>query len=271
MTGRDLRAPRLRPLPIGAGPLAAEDVLWQRGGRLRDSVVAGAHELVTDVLDRTGACLALELGAGRGMLTDHLVAAGCEVEAVTASDAGAAILRHRFRHNPRVKVLHDPDHRGIGTGRPLGAAVCVSPLPLESDYLLTLRQVVARLRPAGSLLCTHVPPTRTARRRLGLVLGKGIGIPRQIGRNGLAVAEAPWAGCFGRAYSGWSLPPHPEYAGPPSGLTAEYLACFLRKRFRYVDIRYHTALPRMVRSSRLYGFPPPAFTIMASDLRHTSS
>jgi SAM-dependent methyltransferase len=267
MTSTDRRAPRLRPVPLGTGALAAEDVLWLRDQHLRDSVVAGAHELVTDVLDRTGACLALELGAGRGMLTDHLAAAGCEVEAVTASDAGAAILRHRFRHNPRVRVLHDPDHRGLATGRPLGAALCVSALQLDPDYLLILRQLIARLRPGGSLLCTNVPPAQPARRRLGLMVGKGLGIPRPVGRGRIRAAGAPlWAGPQGQALSGYDLPPYSEYAGPRSGLTAEYLATFLQKRFRHIDVRYHTSRQRMALSTRLCGFAPPPFTIMASDL-----
>ncbi|RAG85742.1 hypothetical protein DN069_09530 [Streptacidiphilus pinicola] len=266
MTRTDPRT-RLRPLPLGIPPVAGEDVLWLRGQSLRDAVVAGAHELVTDVLDRTGSCLAMELGAGRGRLTDHLVAAGCEVEAVTASDPGAAILRHRFRHNPRVRVIHDADHRDFATGRPLGAAVCVSALPLDPDYLFTVRLLISRLRPGGSLLCTHVPPPQSARRKFGLVIGKGLGIPRQIGKGGNLVARPPWAGCLGPAYAGCDLPPHPEYAGPPSGLTAEYLAAFLQKRFRYVDVRYHSVFPRMVRSTTLRGFAPSAFTILAVDLR----
>lgn len=269
MTGTDARTPRLRPLPVGARPLAAEDVLWLRGQSMRDSVVAGAHELVTDVLDRTGSCLALDLGAGRGMLTDHLVAAGCEVEAVTASDAGAALLRHRFRHNPRVRVLHDPDHRAFAVGRPLGAAVCVSALPLDPDYLLTIRQLIARIRPGGSLLCTHVPPPQAARRKMGLVLGRSIGIPQQIAWEGdRRSTGTPWTGCLGPGFSGREFAPLPSYAGPPSGLTAEYLATFLQKRFRYVDIRYHTSVPWLVRCVRRCGFPPSAFTVLASDLRN---
>lgn len=270
MKGTDPRTPRLRPLPVDARPLGAEDVLWLRGQGIRDSVVAGAHELVTDVLDRTGSCLALELGAGRGMLTDHLVAAGCEVEAVTASDAGAAILRHRFRHNPRVRVIHDPDHRDLADGRPLGAAVCVSALPLDPDYLLTVRRLIARIRPGGSLLCTHLPPPQTARRKIGLVLGRGLGIPRQIGWESPRTAGAPWAGCIGSAYAGCGLPPHPAYAGPPSGPTAEYLATFLQNRFRYVDVRYHASLPQLARPRRLFGFTRSAFTILASDLRNAA-
>ncbi|WP_052434680.1 SAM-dependent methyltransferase [Streptacidiphilus melanogenes] len=246
-------------------PLAAEEVLGLCGQQLRESVAAAAHELVTDVMDRTGSCLALDLGAGKGILTGHLAAAGCEVEAVTASDSGAAILRHRFRHNPRVSVLFDPHRRRFAIGRPLGAAVCVSDLPLDPDYLFILRQLVARLRPAGSLLCTHVPPAQTSRRKLGLVLSKSIGILKKSGREGTSGIDAGWAFCSDPNCSGHRPPHPPECAGMPWGLTADCLAAYLKMQFRHVDVRYHTSFPGL--PPQLGGSKQASFTIMATDLQ----
>ncbi|MFF4549937.1 hypothetical protein [Streptomyces sp. NPDC001435] len=49
------------------------------------------------------------MGAGHGTFTDHLLAAGAEVEVTEMSAPSAQALRHKFRNNPRVSVVHDPD------------------------------------------------------------------------------------------------------------------------------------------------------------------
>ena len=48
----------------------------------------------------------LEIGAGRGALTDHLVQAGVALTAVELDDALAPELAARYRHDPRVEVVH---------------------------------------------------------------------------------------------------------------------------------------------------------------------
>jgi 23S rRNA (adenine-N6)-dimethyltransferase len=49
--------------------------------------------------------LVLEIGAGRGDLTEHLLAAGCDVIAVEADPHWARRLRERFRSEPRLRIL----------------------------------------------------------------------------------------------------------------------------------------------------------------------
>ncbi len=48
----------------------------------------------------------LEIGPGRGALTDHLAAAGARVTAVELDDALAATLEARYAGNPRVAIVH---------------------------------------------------------------------------------------------------------------------------------------------------------------------
>jgi 16S rRNA A1518/A1519 N6-dimethyltransferase RsmA/KsgA/DIM1 with predicted DNA glycosylase/AP lyase activity len=49
------------------------------------------------------------VGAGHGTFTDHPLSAGAEVEVTEMSAPSARALRHKFRNNPRVSVVHDPD------------------------------------------------------------------------------------------------------------------------------------------------------------------
>ena len=48
----------------------------------------------------------LEIGAGTGALTDHLVQAGVSLTAVELDDELAAELAARYRHDPRVEIVH---------------------------------------------------------------------------------------------------------------------------------------------------------------------
>ncbi len=48
----------------------------------------------------------LEIGPGRGALTEHLVRAGVALTAVELDDGLAAALAERYRHDPRVEVVH---------------------------------------------------------------------------------------------------------------------------------------------------------------------
>ena len=48
----------------------------------------------------------LEIGAGRGALTDHLVQAGVALTAVELDDEFAPELAARYRHDPRVEIVH---------------------------------------------------------------------------------------------------------------------------------------------------------------------
>lgn len=62
--------------------------------RIAAAVGAGAGEPV------------LEIGPGRGALTEHLVGAGVALTAVELDDDLAAALAERYRHDPRVDVVH---------------------------------------------------------------------------------------------------------------------------------------------------------------------
>lgn len=82
------------------------------GGRPKRSL--GQNFLVDPNLQRTIAAAVgagagepvLEIGPGRGALTEHLVRAGVALTAVELDDDLAAALAERYRDDPRVDVVH---------------------------------------------------------------------------------------------------------------------------------------------------------------------
>lgn len=140
---------------------------------VRERLIAELHALVGEVIDLNGECRVLELGAGHGIFTDHLLAAGAEVEVTEMSAPSAAVLRHRFRHNPKVEVIHDSDGRAACDGGPLGAVVCISVLHHIPDYLSTVERLVERIVPGGAFLSIQDPLWYP--RRSGISMGKDRG------------------------------------------------------------------------------------------------
>ena len=69
--------------------------------------------LVADTSGRSGRCRVLEVGAGHGTFTEHLVTAGGHVTVTEMSRASADRLAQRFAGSPDVRVLHDPDGEAL--------------------------------------------------------------------------------------------------------------------------------------------------------------
>ncbi|MFB9461649.1 class I SAM-dependent methyltransferase [Streptomyces cinereospinus] len=140
---------------------------------VRDRVVRRIHELVGEILTRNGRCRAVEVGAGHGCFTDHLLAAGAEVQVTEMSAPSAEFLRHRFRHNGRVTVEHDPHGEAVFGGGPVDAVVCISVLHHIPDYLGTVDRLVGRVAPGGAFLSFQDPLWYPRRFRLSLALDRG--------------------------------------------------------------------------------------------------
>ncbi|WP_141309612.1 class I SAM-dependent methyltransferase [Streptomyces spinoverrucosus] len=140
---------------------------------IRDRVVRSIHELVGEILARTGQCRVVEVGAGHGCFTDHLLAAGAEVQVTEMSASSADVLRHRFRHNGKVTVVHDADGEAALSGDPVDAVVCISVLHHIPDYLGTINRLVGRISPGGAFLSFQDPLWYPRRSRLSLALDRG--------------------------------------------------------------------------------------------------
>ncbi|MGW0884303.1 class I SAM-dependent methyltransferase [Streptomyces sp. NPDC002671] len=132
---------------------------------IRDRIVRRIHGLVGEVIDQRGTCRVVEVGAGHGAFTDHLLAAGAEVEVTEMSAPSAEFLAHRYRHSPRVRVVHDVTGEAAHGGEPVDAVVCISVLHHIPDYLDSVARLTGRIAQGGFFLSFQDPlwyPRRSA-------------------------------------------------------------------------------------------------------------
>ncbi len=112
---------------------------------------------VADLADRAGRPVrVLEVGAGHGPFTETLLAAGAEVVVTEMSAPSARHLADRFRHNPRVRVVHDPEGDLAVHGR-VDLVVFMSVLHHIPDYLDALARAAAAVAPGGAVVSFQDP------------------------------------------------------------------------------------------------------------------
>ncbi|MGH3430625.1 MAG: class I SAM-dependent methyltransferase [Pseudonocardiaceae bacterium] len=124
---------------------------------LRSAIVATLQEVVGEVLDARGSCRVLEVGAGHGVFTDHLVAMGAQVTVTEMSAPSARVLRDRFRHNDRVQVVLDQDGGCARRVGPVDVVACLSVLHHIPDYLSAVGSYVERIAPGGAFVSFQDP------------------------------------------------------------------------------------------------------------------
>jgi SAM-dependent methyltransferase len=132
--------------------------------RLRTMVVEALQDAIGAIADRRGACRVLEVGAGHGTFTDHIVAAGASVQVTEMSEPSAAKLRRRFRNNKAVTVVDDPNGKAATEGDPVDVVACISVLHHIPDYLSAVAGMVDRIAPGGAFISYQDPlwyPRRT--------------------------------------------------------------------------------------------------------------
>lgn len=129
-----------------------------RHPQLRRMVDSRINRMVARQLAATGSCHVLEIGAGHGTFTDHLLAAGATVTVTETSRASANVLTERFAHDVRVTVVHDDTGESVfDTPGEWDAFVAISVLHHIPDYLGYLSRVAERIRPGGSMFSVQDP------------------------------------------------------------------------------------------------------------------
>lgn len=92
----------------------------------------------------------LEVGAGQGTYTEHLLHVG-EVHCVEPSDRGAGELKRRYGHDPRVQVTHGL-LADVDAEPSFGSAILINVLEHIDDDAAALRQLRDRLVPGGRVI-----------------------------------------------------------------------------------------------------------------------
>ncbi len=119
--------------------------------------------------------LVLDIGAGEGALTAHLVRAGARVVAVELHPGRAAVLRERF---PGITVLHADVASIPLPGRPF-RVVANPPYGISSSLLRTLLAPGSRLVAADLILQRAVARKYASGSARRFSLAVGLALPRR--------------------------------------------------------------------------------------------
>jgi phospholipid N-methyltransferase len=175
----------LQELEHGVGHDYASGSPHIRHYRIRDWIVETLFAVVGDIADRKGSCRVVEIGAGHGTFTDHLLAAGADVVVTEMSEPSAQVLRARFRHNCNVTVVHDPDGQVALRGEPVDAVVCISVLHHIPDYLRTVDELVHRISSGGAFVSYQDPLWYPRRSRPSMIADRGAYFLWRLGQGNL--------------------------------------------------------------------------------------
>ncbi len=231
---------------------------------IRDRLVTGLHTLVQEVIDRNGQCRVLELGAGHGTFTDHLLAAGAHVTVTEMSEPSVRFLEHRYRRNPNVTVVHDQDGTAACQVGVVDAVVCVSVLHHIPDYLGTVKQLVENIAPGGAFISAQDPLWYSRRSRMSMNLDRNAYFLWRLGqgqfRRGLSTRLRRMRGIYDEANEADMV----EYHVVRDGVDEEALENLLTSAFEKVELqRYWSTQSGLLQAVGERFFPPTTFNLVA--------
>ncbi|MEU5695933.1 methyltransferase domain-containing protein [Actinosynnema sp. NPDC020468] len=233
---------------------------------MRERVKAALQDVVGEVLDASGRCAVLEVGAGHGPFTDHLVALGARVEVTEMSRASADVLASRYRHNPAVTVVHDESGRAGLAGPPVDVVVCVSVLHHIPDYLGAVRGFLARVRPGGAFVSFQDPLFYPRQSRAARLADRGSYLAWRVGQGELARGLRT----VGRRLAGRYEDDNPsdtvEYHVVRQGVDEHALLSVARARFARAEVLpYWSTQSSVLQVLGGKSFPPNTFGLVARD------
>ncbi|MFD1658049.1 class I SAM-dependent methyltransferase [Streptomyces caeni] len=231
---------------------------------IRNRLINDLHALVQEVIDRNGRCRVLELGAGHGTFTDHLLAAGAQVTVTEMSEPSVRFLRSRFRRNPGVEVLHDQDGSAARQARPVDAVVCVSVLHHIPEYLGTVKQLVEGIVPGGAFFSAQDPLWYPRRSRMSTSLDRSAYFLWRLGQGqlgrGLSTRLRRMRGVFDETNEADMV----EYHVVRDGVDEEALRDVLAPAFEEVEVqRYWSTQSGLLQAVGERLCPPTTFSLVA--------
>ena len=208
-----------------------------RHDAIRTRLISTIQRVATDILDRRRRCRVLEIGAGHGAFTDHLVAVGAEVEITEMSAPSAEVLCHRFRHNKNVTVFHDPAGTRSFEGDPIDMVVCISVLHHIPDYVITVERLVDRVAAGGAFVSFQDPlwyPRQSwSSRRLDRIAYLSWRVCQGELRRGIATIVRRTRGIYDET----NVADMSEYHVVRQGVDEVMLCRVLQAKFRDVELR----------------------------------
>jgi phospholipid N-methyltransferase len=235
---------------------------------IRAHVTRVIQGVVAGILDHKGQCRVLELGAGHGTFTDHVVAVGAEVEVTEMSAPSVEVLRHRFRHNKRVNVTYDADGNGALAGEPVDVVLCISMLHHIPDYLAAVRRLVRRIAVGGAFVSFQDPLWYPRRSAGSLTVERGAYLLWRLGQGQLRRGVASVLRRRRGAYDETNPADMVEYHVVRKGVDELALRTLLEPTFRAVEVRRYWSTN--LASLQFVGerlCPPTTFGVLARN-RH---
>lgn len=142
--------------------------------QLRWRMVDAIRDVVAERFAATGQARVLEIGAGHGAFTDHVLATGAAVTVTEMSRASADLLRSRYAHNPLARVIFDETGDAPElAGERFDVVLCMSVLHHIPDYLAAISGWLPSIAPGGAFLSFQDPLYYPRRSRLNLRLDRG--------------------------------------------------------------------------------------------------
>ena len=204
---------------------------------LRGEVLARIRDLVAIQFARSGRCRVLEVGAGHGAFTDHVVAMGADVTVTEMSRPSLDLLRNRFTHNPRVTVMYDSDGDAIFRSDPrYDLVLCVSVLHHIPDYERFVRRAVDIIEPFGAFASFQDPLWYPRRSAWDVRFDRALYFAWRLRQGGLRRGMATRIRRARRVYDETNPADMVEYHVVRQGVDEELLMDILQPRFSDVSL-----------------------------------
>jgi 2-polyprenyl-3-methyl-5-hydroxy-6-metoxy-1,4-benzoquinol methylase len=142
--------------------------------QLRNRIVGTIREVVGERLTATGQARVLEIGAGHGAFTDHVLATGARVTVTEMSRASADLLRERYAHNTAARVVFDETGEASDArDDEYDVVLCMSVLHHIPDYLAAIESWLPLLAAGGAFLSFQDPLYYPRRSKASLAADRG--------------------------------------------------------------------------------------------------
>lgn len=240
---------------------------------LRHQVLSRIRALVTEQFERVGRCRVLEVGAGHGAFTDHVLAMGAEVVVTEMSRPSLALLTERYSHNPNARLYYDPDgEQPFRMAARYDLVLCVSVLHHIPDYETFVRNVVGLIEPGGAFASFQDPLWYPRRSAADVRLDRALYFAWRLRQGNVRRGLATRVRRARSRYDEQNPADMVEYHVVRQGVDEELLRGILDEAFGDVDLwRYFSTQGRWLQSLGERVAPATTFGLVARDRRSPSS
>jgi len=205
--------------------------------QLKTRILDTVRDVVAARMATTGRARVLELGAGHGAFTDHVLALGAEVTVTEMSSASADLLRRRYEHNPSARVVFDETGECADlTDEQFDVVMCMSVLHHIPDYLSAIKLWMTLLAPGGSFLSFQDPLAYPRRNRANLYIDRGAFYAWRVTRGDLVQGMRSFVRRSRNAYDESNFRDMVEYHVLRDGVDEQAILDLLRPMFGSVEL-----------------------------------